>query len=70
MMTIIIILVILCIIGYASPDDNNTSYKGNQYTQNRRPSKKEIKRMRKARDRAEMEAFEDMYMFCEAFMDD
>ena len=70
MMTIIIILIILCIIGSASPDDSNTSYKGNQYTKSRRPSKKEIKRMRKARDRAEMDAFEDMYMFYEAFMDD
>lgn len=70
MMTIIIILVILCIVGSASPVDKNTTYKKNQYTKSRRPSKKDIKRMRKARDRAEMEAFEDMYMFCEAFMDD
>ena len=70
MMTIIIILVILYIIGSTSPDGKNTSYNSNQYTKGRRPSKKDIKRMKKARDRAEMEAFEDMYMFCEAFMDD
>lgn len=70
MMTIIIILIILCIIGSASPNDNNTSYKGNQYTKSAHPSKKDIKRMKKARDRAEMEAFEDMYMYYEAFMDD
>ena len=70
MMTLIIVIVILCIIGSSNPENNHTTYNRNTYTKNRRPSKKEIKRMRKARDRAEMEAFEDMYMFCEAFMDD
>ena len=69
MMTIIIIIAILYIIGSS---DNNTvqTHASRQYKKRRYPSKKEMKRIRKARERAEMDAFEDMIMYCEVFMDD
>ena len=47
-----------------------TSYTRNDYKRDRKLSKKEMKRIRKARERAEMDAFEDMIMYMEVFSDD
>ena len=71
MTVLIIIIVILCIIGAS----NDTSSSGNTYTRSDykrdcKLSKKEMKRIRKARERAEMDAFEDMIMYMEVFSDD
>ena len=35
-----------------------------------RPSRRELRQIRKARERAEMEAFEDWYMYYEVFNED
>ena len=70
MIAIIMFILVICVLGSISENENQTNYNSNTYTKSSRPSKKEIKAMKKARDRAEMEAFEDAYMFYEAFMDD
>ena len=62
MTTFIIILIILCIIGAS---DDKSSKKTTSYR--RKPTRKEIKRARKARERAEMDAYEDMLMYLEAW---
>ena len=61
---IIFIIILICIFG-ASDTDSTT-------TRNRdvRLSKKDIKRIRKERERAEMDAYEDMLMYMEVFSDD
>ncbi len=71
MITAIIIFIILCaIIGSDSPASGNTTCSNTTYVKTKSPSKKEIKSMKKAMYKAEMDAFEDSYMFFEAFMDD
>ena len=71
MTALIIIIVILCIIGANSDTSSNSyNYTRSDYKRDRKLSKKEMKRIRKARDRAEMDAFEDMIMYMEAFSDD
>ena len=71
MTALIIIIVILCIIGANSDTSNNSNtYTRSDYKRDRKLSKKEMKRIRKARERAEMDAFEDMIMYMEVFSDD
>lgn len=71
MTALIIIIVILCIIG-ANSDTSGSSntYTRSDYKRDRKLSKKEMKSIRKARERAEMDAFEDMIMYMEVFSDD
>ena len=71
MATLIIILIVLFCIGSVSSDTSSstdnyckTSYK------KKGPSRKEIKRMRKAAEMVEMEAWEDMVMYMEVISDD
>ena len=61
MTTFIIILIVLIAIGSS---DNKSSKKT---CNKRQPSRKEIKRARKALERAEMDAYEDMLMYLEAW---
>ena len=62
---IIFIIILICIFGLSDTDSTTT-------TRNRdvRLSKKDMKRIRKERDRAEMDAYEDMLMYMEVFSDD
>ena len=64
MVWFIIILIVVCAL--ASPTDNAQQH----YQEPRKLSKRERKRIQKARDRAEMDAFEDMIMYMEVFSDD
>ena len=57
MTTFIIILIILIAIG--SADDKSSK----KTSHRRQPSKREIKKARKARERAEMDAYEDMLIY-------
>ena len=52
---------------FGSSDTKSTKNKNNN---DYRLTKKELKRLRKERDRAEMEAYEDMLVYLEAFSDD
>ena len=63
---VIFILIILFCIG--SSDTSSTSTK-TRYKEPRL-SKRDIKKMRKAQRRAEMDAYEDMLVYLEAFSDD
>ena len=64
MVWFIIILIVICVL--ASPSD-----KGHQHHQTpKKMSRRERKRIKKARDRAEMDAWEDMVMYYEVFCDD
>ena len=67
MLSVIKIILVLCVLVSIFDNGEQTTTCTKQY---RHPSKKEIKRMRKARDKAEMDAFEDIIMYCEVFMDD
>lgn len=62
---VIFILIILLCIG--SSDTSSTSTE----TRSKEPrlSKRDIKKMRKAQRRAEMDAYEDMLVYLEAFSD-
>ena len=64
MVWFIIILIVICVL--ASPSD-----KGRQHHQpSRKMSRRERKRIQKAIDRAEMDAWEEMAMYYEVFCDD
>ena len=68
---LIFILIILCVLGSNSDTSSNTThYSRSDYKRDKRQYKKEMKRLRKAQEQAEMDAFEDMIMYAEAFMDD
>ena len=64
MVWFIIILIVICVV--ASPSDN-----GHQHHQApKKMSRRERKRIQKAIDRAEMDAWDEMAMYCEVFCDD
>ena len=65
MIAAIIILIVVCAL-LSSPSDNRQQ----NYQAPRNISKRERKRIQKARDKAEMDAFEDMIMYMEVFSDD
>ena len=71
MTALIIIIVILCIIE-SSNDSSSSSkyYSRSDYRRDRRISKKEMKRIRKACEKAEMDAWEDMMACVIAGWDD
>jgi len=62
---IIFIIILICIFG--SSDTSSTTTTSSRDV---RLSKKDIKRIRKERERAEMDAYEDMLMYMEVFSDD
>ena len=62
---IIFIIILICIFG--SSDKSSTTTTRNRET---RLSKRDIKKIRKAQRRAEMDAYEDMLMYMEVFSDD
>ena len=62
---IIFIIILICIFGLSDTSSAKTTR-----TRNYGLSKKDIKRIRKERERAEMDAYEDMLMYLEAFSDD
>ncbi|MCR4865398.1 MAG: hypothetical protein K5921_00570 [Lachnospiraceae bacterium] len=64
MVWFIIILIVVCAL--ASPSDNSQQH----YQAPKKMSRRERKRIQKARDRAEMDAWEDMMMYYEVFCDD
>ncbi len=63
---VIFILIILFCIGSSDTSSANTKTRYKEP----RLSKRDIKKMRKAQRRAEMDAYEDMLMYLEAFSDD
>ena len=68
---LIFIVIIICIISSNSDTSSNiTHYSQSDYKRDRRQYKKEMKRLRKTQEQAEMDAFEDMIMYAEVFMDD
>ncbi len=62
---IIFLIILIFIFGSSDKAGTKTSGKGNSGL-----SKKDIKRIQKERERAEMEAYEDMLIYLEAFIDD
>ena len=62
---IIFIIILICIFG--SSDTSSTTTTSSRDV---RLSKKDIKRIRKEWERAEMDAYEDMLMYMEVFSDD
>lgn len=62
---IIFIIILICIFG--SSDTSSTTTTSSRDV---RLSKKDIKRIQKERERAEMDAYEDMLMYMEVFSDD
>lgn len=62
---IIFIIILICIFG--SSDTSCTTTTRNRET---KLSKRDIKKIRKAQRRAEMDAYEDMLVYLEAFSDD
>ena len=62
---IIFIIILICIFGASDTSSNNA-----MDTRDIRLTKKDIKRLRKERERAEMDAYEDMLMYMEVFADD
>ena len=62
---IIFIIILICIFG--SSDTSGTTTTRNRET---RLSKRDIKKIRKAQRRAEMDAYEDMLVYLEAFSGD
>lgn len=62
---IIFIIILICIFG--SSDTSSTTTTSSRDV---RLSKKDIKRIRKERERTEMDAYEDMLMYMEVFSDD
>ncbi len=62
---IIFIIILICIFG--SSDTSSTTTTRNRET---RLSNRDIKKIRKAQRRAEMDAYEDMLMYMEVFSDD
>ena len=62
---IIFIIILVCIFGSSDTSSSKTTR-----TRNTGLSKKDIKRTRKERERAEMDAYEDMLMYMEVFSDD
>ena len=63
MKILIFLLILLSIFGSDSKDTSTTR-------EPRKLSRKERKRIQKARDRAEMDAWEDMIMYMEVFSDE
>ena len=71
MVPLIIILIILFCIGSVSSDtSSNTDHYCKTNSKKKCPSRKEIKRMRKAAEKVELEAWEDMVMYMEVISDD
>lgn len=62
---IIFIIILICIFGGTDTDSATTTR-----SRDVRLSKKDMKRLKKERDRAEMDAYEDMLMYLEVFSDD
>ena len=62
---IVFLIILICI--FRSSDSTGTRKTG---TRDSTLSKKEIKRIRKEQERAEMDAYEDMLMYMEVFSDD
>ncbi|MCR5475601.1 MAG: hypothetical protein K6F28_10430 [Lachnospiraceae bacterium] len=62
---IIFIIILICIFGSSDTSSTKTTK-----TRNSGLSKNDIKRIRKERERAEMDAYEDMLMYMEVFSDD
>ncbi len=71
-MKILIILVFMMFVlgSFGAADEKRTTLSRRQLKKFRRAKKKEMKRIRKARERAEMDAFEDWYMYYEVFHED
>ena len=62
---IIFIIILICIFGSSDTSSTTTTSSRDVLL-----SKKDIKRIRKERERAEMDAYEDMLVYLEAFSDD
>lgn len=65
MIAAIIILIVVCAL-LSCPSDNHQK----NYQTPRNILRRERKRIQKARDKAEMDAFEDLIMYMEVFSDD
>ena len=61
---IIFIIILICIFGASDTDSTTTR------SRDVRLSKKDMKRLKKEQDRAEMDAYEDMLMYLEVFSED
>ena len=67
MLALIIIIIVVCAVS----SSNNSQQRNQQYYQApRKISKREMKKLRKAKERAEMDAWEDMMAMFEACCDD
>ena len=62
---IIFIIILICIFGLLDTDSTTTTRSRDVWL-----SKKDIKRLRKERDRVKKDAYEDMLMYMEVFSDD
>lgn len=62
---IIFIIILICIFGGSDSDSTTTTR-----SRDVRLSKKDMKRLKKEQDGAEMDAYEDMLMYLEVFSED
>ncbi len=69
-MLIILAFIMIFFGSFGTADEKQTTISRRQLKKYLRKQKKEMKRIRKARERAEMDAFEDWYMYYEVFHED